>query len=533
VPSLTLPDMARLPPLETLTQYEAVGLFVERAQARRADFVLSGGNAGSVAQVCVRLDGMPLAIELAAARVGSLPMETLAARLDDRFRLLTGGPRTAMPRQQTLRATLDWSYDLLSPPEQILLRRLAVSAAGWTLEAAEAVCAGQAVAEAGILDLLSALINKSLVLAVDVEGTARYSLQETVRQYGRERLIAAGEEVEVRNTHQAYFLALAQQAEPRLLGPVEPQWIAVLKREHDNLRAALQWAADCAGVALGLQLAGLLWRFWWAAGFLSEGRAWLDIVLRWDASTAPRQDRIRALQGAGVLACYQGDFTVGIALLEECLSLARTLGDPGLVADALVTLANTIQWRGEQERAAIVLAEALALYRALGDQRGIPDALVNLGIATLLCGDYHRAADLFGESLQLYRGLGNALGSSLALTGLGEAARASGDLEQARNYYSESLALERTLGNKPGIVSQTANLALVACMSGDLDDAEAYGLSALAGAHDLGNRWQTAYSLEALATVACAQGDAARRPTLWQRRGLAGAPRDTAACLRP
>jgi non-specific serine/threonine protein kinase len=274
-PSLSMPDLAQLPSPDRLTQYEAVQLFLERAQARRADFTLTARNAQAVAQVCVRLDGMPLAIELAAARIGVLPVESIAARLDDRFRLLTGGPRTTLPRQQTLRATLDWSHDLLSRPEQALLRRLAVFAGGWTLEAAESVCAGDVVVEGEILDLLSALVNKSLVQAEGADSHHRYWLLETLRQYTLERLEAMGEEAAVQDLHLAYFLALAEEAEPQLRGPAQGCWLDRLEVEHDNLRLALGWALERHAEDGGLRLAGALWGFWSYRGHLAEGQGWL------------------------------------------------------------------------------------------------------------------------------------------------------------------------------------------------------------------------------------------------------------------
>jgi predicted ATPase/DNA-binding XRE family transcriptional regulator len=513
---LALPDPAQEAAAEQVAECAAVELFLERAQAVKPSFALTPENAATVAAICRQVDGLPLGLELAATWVTLWSPRALLARLESRLAFPVAGPRDAPPRQQTLRTTIVWSHDLLSEAEQALFRRLGVFVGGFAVEAVEATCNLSDPHAVPLLDRLLALVDKSLVQQITrPDGEVRFRLLEAVRDYALECLAASGEERALRQRHAAFYLEMAREAEPRLLGPVELQWLASLKHEHDNLRAALQWAANSADVALGLQLAGLLWRFWWAAGYLSEGRQWLEIVLQWDAGPAPSHDRLRALQGAGVLACYQGDFKVGIVLLEDCLSLARMLDDPGLVADALVMLANTIQWRGEQQRATVLLEEALALYRALDDRRGIPDALVNLGIATLLCGDYHHAADLFGEALQLYHELGNAIGSSLTLTGLGEASRAVGDLEQARNYYGESLALERALGNKPAIISQTANLALVACMTGDVDGAEAYGLKALADAHDLGDRWQTAYCLEALATVACTRGDAARAARLF------------------
>src|SRR5579884_1260938 len=342
VPSLSLPDEKRLPTLEQLSQYEAVRLFVERAVLSRPDFAVTAQNAASVVQICSRLDGIPLAIELAAARARALAVEQLAQRLDDRFRLLTGGSRTALPRQQTLRATIDWSYDLLSQAERTLLRRLSVFLGGWTLEAAEAVCAdashappraaamgagehaaapleagsrenaGGPVAAEAVLDLLSRLVDKSLVLVEEsAEAEARYRLLETVRQYSRDRLMESEEARDLRCRHRDWFLTLAEGAERRLRGPDQVAWLNRLAQEHDNLRMALEWcrAEEDAGAEAGLRLAGALWRFWRVRGYLSEGRERLEAALAQASASERTAQRAKALYGLAALAWGQGDYT--------------------------------------------------------------------------------------------------------------------------------------------------------------------------------------------------------------------------------
>jgi predicted ATPase/transcriptional regulator with XRE-family HTH domain len=306
VPSLPVPDLTHLPPPERLVESAAVALFLARAQERRADFALTAQNAQAVAQVCVRLDGIPLAMELAAARVDSLSVEGIAARLDNRFRLLTGGARDALPRQRTLRATLDWSYDLLSEPEQALLDRLAVFAGGWTLAAAEAVCVGEGVEGWEVLDLLGSLVNKSLVQTEEAGGEVRYELLETVRQYGQERLAVAGGAAAVRDRHLAWCLALAEKAAPHLTGPEQGGWLTRLETEHDNLRAALVSARETGADELGLRLAAALSHFWYIRSYCSEGRGWLEAALARGGSAWPTA-RARALNGAGNLARQQGD----------------------------------------------------------------------------------------------------------------------------------------------------------------------------------------------------------------------------------
>ncbi len=279
VPSLSVPDLEHLPVPEQLAGYEAVQLFLERARARRPEFSLSAKNARAVALICARLDGMPLAIELAAARVSVLPVEGIAARLDDRFRLLTGGPRSALPRQQTLRATLDWSHDLLSDRERLLLRWLSVFAGGWTLEQAEEVCAGQGIEAWEVLDVLGSLVNKSLILPEERDGEAHYWLLETIREYALERLAMSGEQVEFRRRHAGYYLRLAEAAEPELHGPQQGRWLNQLEIEHDNLRAALAWSLGGGAPESGLRLAAALCDFWLRLGHLSEGRTWIEQAL--------------------------------------------------------------------------------------------------------------------------------------------------------------------------------------------------------------------------------------------------------------
>ena len=273
VPSLSLPDLLRLPLVESLAEYEAVRLFTDRAEVVLPGFLVTDQNALAVAQVCHRLDGIPLAIELAATRVKVLPVHQIAARLDDRFRLLTGGSRTALPRQQTLRAVMDWSYILLSEKERTLLRRLSVFAGGWTLDAAEAVCSGNRIETVEVLDLLAQLVDRSLVAVDREDAEARYRLLDTVRQYAREKLQDSGEETEVHGRHREWFLDLAERTEPELLGPEQGVWLARLEAEHDNLRAALTWSQqEEEGGEAGLRLAGALGRFWWMRGHLTEGR---------------------------------------------------------------------------------------------------------------------------------------------------------------------------------------------------------------------------------------------------------------------
>jgi non-specific serine/threonine protein kinase len=484
VPSLAVPPLDRLSAPEGLGEYAAVALFVARAQERRADFTLSVQNARVVAQVCTRLDGMPLAIELAAARVGSLPVEAIAARLDDRFRLLSGGPRTAVPRQRALRTTLDWSYDLLSEGEQQLLGRLAVFAGGWTLAAAQEVCGAEkgAVERPGVsadlpfsgrwevVDLLMGLVSKSLALleeaGPDAEG-ARYRLLETVRQYAAERL-AAGDEAAVRGRHATFFLALVEEAEPRLSGPEQGRWLAALDTEHDNLRAALAWGLREGGDrAEGTRLAGALGPFWLRRGHLSEGRRWLgEALAEGRAATAPAGPRARALASAGALANMQGDHAEARALLEEGLALYRELGDRGGSARALSSLGLAAYRLGELTEARALLEEGLALYRELGEKEGISHSLNALGTVVDSLGDHTAARALLQESLALRRELGDRRGIAQSLNSLGLVAYRLGELTGARALLEEGLALQRELGDTLLIANALERFARLAGAQG-------------------------------------------------------------------
>jgi non-specific serine/threonine protein kinase len=345
VPSLTVPEGRGASDPETLTRYEGVRLFVDRAVAVQPHFAITPANASAVAQICRQLDGIPLALEMAAARLRGLSAEMLAVRLEQGFRLLTGGSRTALPRQQTLRATVDWSYSLLSPAEQRLFARLSVFAGGWTLEAAEAICTGEGIAEEEVTDLLLRLVDKSLVVVKEAEeGTARYGLLETLRQYGQERLVTFGEVDLAADRHSTYYLALAERAEPELRGPAQVRWFEHLEREHDNLRAALTWCLhvaaqqqgdqSAAAAESGLRLAGALWRFWFFRDHHGEGRTWLERALVRGAEAAAAA-RAKALCGAGALAWIPSDLERAQDMLTQAVALYREHGSKAKLAYAL------------------------------------------------------------------------------------------------------------------------------------------------------------------------------------------------------
>jgi predicted ATPase/transcriptional regulator with XRE-family HTH domain/Tfp pilus assembly protein PilF len=534
VPSLPVPRLDHLARPEELGDYAAVALFVERARERRADFALTEQNAAAVVQVCARLDGMPLAIELAAARVGSLPMEAIADRLNDRFKLLTSGPRSALPRHQTLRAAVDWSYDLLGKPEQSLLNRLSIFVGGWPLAAAEAVCSGVGLAADEVLDLLAGMVNKSLVLLEETirqPGLARYRLLETVRQFGWEHVLAAGEETGLRDRHLAWCVALAEEAEPQLIGQEQGRWLERLEAEHDNLLAALAWSQGRDGGVLGLRLAAALWRFWARHGHLSEGRRWLrDALSQGQAGAAPASLRANALNGAGNLAEIQGDYAGARALHEESLALRREQGDRWGIAVALNNLALVVDRQGDHARARALFEENLALFRDLDHGRGIAIALVNLGMVAERQGDYLGARALLEESLLLFREQGDRHSTANALANLGEVAHRQGDYARARALHEESLVLRREHGDNRGIAMSLNGLGNAMYRQGDYAGARKLYWESLILFRELGDRPGIVESLEGFARLAGEQGQGRQAARLW---GVAAAHRQAIGAPRP
>jgi non-specific serine/threonine protein kinase len=449
VPSLPLPDPSGHAGADTIGRSDSVRLFVERAALVRPGFQLDDQNAPIVAEICRRLDGIPLAIELAAARVKVLAADEIRARLDDMFRLLTGGSRATLPRHQTLRATIQWSYDLLSAPEQELLRNLSVFAGGWTLDAATAV-SGSDQDEFEVLDALARLVDKSLVV-VAVEGSntrkSRYRLLETVRQYALEKLNEAGQGGAVRDRHLAYFLGLASDA--RLTGPEQVRWLSRLEAEHENLLAAISWCLHVVdGAEPGLRLGGALWRFWNVRGHLTLGREMLDKVLRRDGASESSPARFSSLRGAAALALNQGDLTSARSLNEQALALARELGEPLAISQALNGLGMLASSAGEHEAGRSFYEQSLAAAREAGDERGVAIAQNNLGDVAMTLGDYEAARPLLEESLATHRRSGDQAGQRVALINLAVISTRTGNALQARAQFVESLRLARELGSR-------------------------------------------------------------------------------------
>ncbi len=509
VPSLAVPDEREVAP-DRLARSEAVRLFVERARLVAPTFAITAANAASVAELCRRLDGLPLAIELAAARVRVLRVEQIVARLNDRFRLLTGGSRTVEPRQQTLRAALDWSHDLLSKPEQTLLRRLSVFAGGFTLEAVEGISAGPELDASQALDLLAQLVDKSMVLVETGDSgaaVARYRLLESIREYCQERAQAAGEVAWLRGRHQQWFLALAEEAERRSRGPEQIAWLDRLETEYDNLQAALSWRdQDRASDVLRLRLGAALWRFWEVRGGLREGLKWLGAILA-DAGHEAPAERARALNGAGNLARDVGDYRSAAAHHTEALGLRRQIGDPRDIARSLNNLGVIAHDQARYADAEAFFSEAIPSWRAAGDDEGLALTLNNLGRTRRFQGDFERAVVLGQEALALFRANDHAWGTAQELNNLANAAHYQGDVAGARPMYEESLRLRRLVGDRRGMGVALNGLALLLGVTGALDDARQLAEEALALRRDLGDRRGIGASLFALASVALWGGD--------------------------
>jgi non-specific serine/threonine protein kinase len=445
VPSLSLPDPKRDNTPELLSPFEAVRLFIERAQFHQPQFAVTNQNAPALASVCHRLDGIPLAIELAAARVRAMPVEQIEQRLDQRFRLLTGGSRTALPRHQTLRSLIDWSYDLLNEGEKALLCRLSVFAGGWTLEAAEQVCAGGAVEEWEVLDLLTSLADKSLVVYQEECGSARYRLLETVRQYARDRLLDSAEGATCRDRHLAHFVAVAEEAEPNLRGAEQKVWLDRLEAKHDNLRSALEWGATTAPDA-ALHLAAALVTFWYRRSHLSEARTQLQRAVLHPDVEQKTVVRAKALGDAAAFAALRRDFAEARRWAEEGLEIAEEMKVPHLIAMLLSDVGRVADMQGDYLLGREFYERSLAAYREMEDLRGIATTLGNLGQIHRCLRDLSEAERYYEESLALARQMQDDLYVGWALGSLGHTKLRQGDRRKADEFFRESLAISQSLG---------------------------------------------------------------------------------------
>jgi predicted ATPase/uncharacterized protein HemY len=579
VPPLSVPDVRqwhnldRLPPLERLTQYEAVRLFIERATDVKADFEVTNDNAPAVAEICVRLDGLPLAIELAAARTKLFSPQALLTRLSSslssssRLKLLTGGAKDLPARQQTLRGAIEWSYDLLEEGEKQLFRRMAPFSGGRTLEALEGVCNYDGQLLMDVMDGAQSLVDKSLLQQREGrDGEPRFWMLETIHEYAREKLAESEEGETLHREHALYFMKLAEEAEPRLGGKGQAEWLNKLEEEYDNLRAALRWAreerdAGEGGKAgegeqdgvikareVGLRTAGAIWRFWLMRGYYSEGREELEALLSPDPAPGPsmstmsmmsappvisgngtssdpsnsnthlthlthlsaaagRSARVKALVGAGTLAWRQGDLPAARIAAEKALDLAQELEDKQSMANSLHFSSLIASELRDYAKAHSKLEQSLALYRELGDRGGVSIALSNLGYLARVHGDYPAARSLLEESLAILTELGEKSRRAWLLNNLGYIADNEGDYPTAHSHYEQSLALSRELGDRNGIAMALRNLGSVARVEGDYHTARSLLEESLAIFRELGEKKSIAMALINLGYVAYSEED--------------------------
>lgn len=515
VPPLAPPDLRHLLTVEALAQYAAVELFLQRALAAKPNFALTDENAYAVAEICNRLDGLPLAIELAAARIKLLSPQAMLPRLESRLKLLTGGARDLPERHQTIRGAIAWSYDLLNEEEMKLFRRLAVFVVGFTLEAVESVCDAAGDSELDVLNAVESLINKSLLQQKEpAEGEPRFAMLETIREYGLEQLEASGEAIHIRRQHADFFLKLAERAEPELQGPWQAAWLERLEGDHDNLRVALQSSIEAGALETAARISNALWQFWRVHGHLREGRRWLDEVLG-GSSKLSSSVQAKTLNEAGDLARFRGDYALATALLEESLTLQRELDDKQGIGIVLWHTGKLMTEQGDYARATACLEGALVLLRALGDKWNVAMSLLILGNVASGQGDHGRAITLYEESLATYRELGNKRSIANVLNNLGCVAQYQNNSEQAATLYEESYALYRELGDKLHVAASLNNQGVVALQRGNCKRAMALYEESLVQLRELGDRRRVADPLEGLAKIACTQGKPERAARLF------------------
>jgi predicted ATPase/class 3 adenylate cyclase/Tfp pilus assembly protein PilF len=507
---LELADPRHLPPIERLSQYEAIRLFIERARAAKADFSLTKENAPAVAEICARLDGLPLAIELAAARIKLLSPQAMCARLSNPLKFLTGGARDLPERQKTLRGAIEWSHTLLNEGEQVLFARLGVFSGGCVLEAVETICEAEGDLVVDVLEGLSSLLDKSLLRQEEgVEEEPRFVMLETIHVYARERLEVSGEAEEIRRLHAEYFLAMAEEVASELRGPEGARWLERLEIEHDNMRAALSWTLESEEAEPGLRLAGALWQFWDMRGYYGEGRRWLEEALAKNGRAL--EARAKALEAVGWLADVQGDIDRAVAAAEEGLSLsARATIQSSVTASFIRILGSAAYVRGDHERAAQLYVESLALSREARDERGVASSLHQLGNVLSDRGDHEAAKKFYEEALALSRKLDDKALLASSLISVGAEFLLQGDHERGAMLNQEAAGLLRERGNKGHLQYALDNLGWAALMRGDQQQAEALHEESLVLSRQLGDKLVAAEALEGLACSASTRGQAER-----------------------
>jgi predicted ATPase len=517
VPPLSVPDVKHLPDLKALSQYEAVRLFIERAKSAKADFEVTDESAPAVADICVRLDGLPLAIELAAARIKMLPPKAMLQRLGSRLKLLTGGARDLPERQRTLRATIEWSHALLDEGEQLLFARLAVFSGGRTLEAIEAICDAEDDLPVEAFDGISSLLDKSLLRQEEgPNGEPRFVMLETIHEFAREKLEKSGEAEEIKRSHAEYFLTIAEEAYPEFKGPDQLEWLERLEAEHDNLRAALSWTLERKEVEVALRLGGALWGFWSARGYHSEGRRWLEEALAMDGRGSP-ESRAMALAGAGQLAAEQGDLDWAKEVCEEGLEVlaceAREPSEPKLCL--LACLGWVELEKGNDRQATQLFEESLALSQEMSDTWWLATSRLNFAVVSHFRGDYERATELHEEGMDLFREQGDKYSLAGCLNNLAMVVHSQGDLGRAAQLTEESVALLRELGDRGGVTIGLCNLGWISLLQDDLGKAADLYKESLSLSWDAGLIPLVQSALEGFACLAGAKGEAERAARLW------------------
>jgi len=531
VPSLGLPDMSHLPSIEVLSQYEAVKLFIDRATSAVSNFSVTNENAPALAQICSRLDGIPLAIELAAAKIRVLSVDQIAKRLDDRFRLLTGGSRTALERHQTLRAAIDWSYNLLPPAEQTLYRRLAIFVNGWTLEAAESVCSdasnSSVLRNDDILNLLEQLINKSLVISEEVQNESRYRMLETMRQYANERLVASGESDALRDRHLEYFLNLAETAEPHLTRPEQLEWLAKLDADYENIRLALEWALDKESAEQSLRLCAALGWFWSVRCYWQEGIRWLNSALNIPSQQSKSENvfRVRALYHDAALADALDDVEHMKRSAERSLALAQEVSDKRDIAIARLYAGLALEGPNNYHHALSLVEQSLRdfqeisdvywesvtyrwlgniraihdkinldeqtnyelkLARKAGEKKNLADVLVNRAWQLFYFNRLDESRKYAEEADLLFKQIGTNLNYSHSL--FAEMAWVRGDYKEARKILMEIRERSYALGDQNTMARINADLGILELEEQDLYRARTYLEGSLASAREVGNK---------------------------------------------
>jgi predicted ATPase len=510
VPPLALPDAKHLPSANALSKYSAIALFTQRAAAVKPGFEVTEENAAAIVEICARLDGLPLAIELAAARAKLLSPSALLTRLASRLQLLTGGARDLPARQQTLRQAIDWSYDLLTAQEQKLFRRLSVFLDGCTLEAVEAVCDVKEDLELDLLDGMSSMVDKSLLQQFDqADGEPRFMMLQTIREYGLEKMVASGEDRLTRRAHAAYYLVLAEEGASESSGEIKV-WLDRFETEHNNFRTALEFLTETGDAEWGLRLGSALFRFWETREYLSEARERMERLLKLEKAASVTYPRMRTLFAAGVLAGAQGDYAAGDELVRTSLTAARALNDKRCMAIASNALAVNARDRGEVVTSRGLFEESLRLWRELGDPLAVARALSNLANVVKLQGDYVEARSLYEECLSIFQEVGDRTGVAWTLNYLGDLARGQGEFAMARPMYEKSLATFRELGDGWGIAASLADLGNLARAQKEYLSADELYQQSMREFHQLGHKRGVARVLECFASSAAEQSQPER-----------------------